>query len=107
MTDGGAEFFIHNNIFNVQGGVFDSLASDRLPSYVNFLPSDFFESYQTPLFRMKFSKGIEDYYEALINSGEPLLDLILNDTSRFMPINVTISGNFFEAAVSVQPFIES
>lgn len=58
MSDGGAEFYIHNNRFQVLGAIFDVIAEDRLPSYTAHLPSDYFENYQTPFFRMKINRGI-------------------------------------------------
>lgn len=71
MSDGGVEFLIKENSFDLDGAIFDVIAEAELPSYINYLPTDYFRHSHTPIFRMRISESITDYYNELTSSSDP------------------------------------
>ena len=71
MSDGGSEFLIEENSFELDGAIFDVLAEAELKAYINYLPTDYFRHSHMPMFRMHIPEAIDDYYEELTKKDDP------------------------------------
>ena len=97
MSDGGTQFLVKENSFELEGAILDVLAEAELPAYINYLPTDYFRHSHTPMFRMRIDSSITDYYEELIQTTDPTYQ----NKTAFMPANITFIDNFFDTAVAM------
>lgn len=65
-ADGGSMYEIVGNEFVLSGSMFDTIAQYKLPSYTAHLPNNFFKYLQSPLFRFKIPRAIDDFLTALL-----------------------------------------
>lgn len=82
------------NSFDTNATVFNTLAEEKLPSYVNYLPTGYFNISHSPLFRIRIDESINSFYDALKGTTDP----IYQNRTAFMPANITFYDNLFDAS---------
>ena len=102
-ADGGALYNFIGNEFLLSSSMFDTVAEYKLPSYTAHLPPNYFKYLQSPLFRIKIPKGMDDFFDDLLENADDNLAAVYNDTTSFSAANVTFYGNFFDTQTTVEP----
>ena len=103
-ADGGALYNFVGNEFSLSSSMFDTVAEYKIPSYTAHLPQNYFKHLQSPLFRIKIPKGMDEFYDELLDPSikDPNIDYtelsaFYNDTTNFSVANITFYRNFFDS----------